>query len=84
MGSQLFGSEEEEVGLDSGVGDDSDKVDSEAAAPSDTNQNQVLDLLKTHIIYLLSQNFFSKFAHRVTTIFSCVSSCSTEFVLTAN
>ncbi|XP_045122274.1 glycine receptor subunit alpha-3-like isoform X2 [Portunus trituberculatus] len=34
----LFGSEEEEVGLDSGVGD-SDKVDSEAA-PADTNSYQ--------------------------------------------
>lgn len=60
VGSQLFGSDEEEVGVDSGVCD-SDKVDSEAAAPADTNSNQVLDLLKnahhlfTYILKILFQ-----------------------------
>lgn len=51
VGPQLFGSDEEEVGLDSGVGD-SDKVDDSEAAPADTNSYQVLELLKKRTLFI--------------------------------
>lgn len=74
VGPQIFGSEEEEVGLDSGVGD-SDKVDSEAA-PEETNSKQVLDLLNLSTLYLLhisTKKLSFKIMHRVTVMFTLCS-----------